>query len=76
MPSLKAGFDPHCNMLIAANFPYLAMSLELRAPCPDDCSAPTDTALAKKYRVQLPVAAEVYELVHNKRGAMRVFRVC
>jgi glycerol-3-phosphate dehydrogenase (NAD(P)+) len=37
-------------------------------------SAPTVMALAKEYRVEMPIAAEVYEVVQDKRDARRAFR--
>ena len=37
-------------------------------------SAPTVMALAKEYGVDMPIAAEVYEVVQNKRDSKRAFR--
>ena len=37
-------------------------------------SAPTVMALAEKYGVEMPIAAEVYEVVQDKRDAKRAFR--
>ena len=37
-------------------------------------SAPTVMALAEKYDVEMPIAAEVFQVVQNKRDAKRAFR--
>lgn len=37
-------------------------------------SAPTVMALAEEYGVEMPIAAEVYEVVQNKCDARRAFR--
>ena len=37
-------------------------------------SAPTVIALAEQYGVEMPIAAEVYEVVHNKCNPKRAFR--
>jgi len=37
-------------------------------------SAPTVMALADEYGVEMPIAAEVFEVVQERRGASKAFR--